>query len=81
MKSPKQVKSKFLRLSAKAIKLNNTFVRLKPEEKVGKRGRALLEALSDTVSEQKMCYWVLDMHPDTHTKKKKQAKKKKNDRP
>lgn len=74
MKSPKQVKAKFLRISAKVIKLNNQFIRLKPEEKVGKRGRTIMDALANAISEQKMCYWVLDLHPETKPKKKKKTK-------
>lgn len=79
MRSPKQVKSKFLRLSTKVVKINNTFSKLKPEEKVGVRGRNLMEALTRAVSEQKNCFWVLNLHPDTKakTKKKKKPVKKK----
>lgn len=77
MKNQKQVKSKFLRLSSKVIKLNNTFARMKPEEKVGARGRRLLDNLTKTVHEQKFCYWILDMHPETKVKKKKKTIKNK----
>lgn len=71
MKSGKQIKSRFLRLAAKQVKLNNQFVKLSPEAKTDLLGRKLLNQLTLVNQSLQELYWVMEVH----NKKQKNVKK------